>query len=337
MWCYLDSMSRRYPELSANMLAAGAFGIGVLLLTLEFQPHPAGSDLVMISLKRPSPVTLQIPSPVKLPEVAPVSRPDEILTTDSSESVAAIGNAVAAQSPSQVALERKVSLLQKGLEHLKNVPDYTAQFYKQEMINDTLSDEQCMFMKVRHEPFSVYLKWLEGDRGREALYVDGQNDGKMLVKAGGWKSRLPTLSLDPEGSLAMGENRYPVTKAGILELTKMILAYHDRDLKTSNYTRCDCIESQMFGERECIGFVLEYSNPTVAEGYRKSITLIDKEWNVPLFIKNFNWPVDANGLSGEELDQSTLIEYYAFCDVKFASQLQTAEFDASNEEYKFRR
>ena len=43
------------------------------------------------------------------------------------------------------------------------------------------------FVKVRHEPFSIYLKWLSGEVGREVLYVDGANDGEMFVRSGGWK------------------------------------------------------------------------------------------------------------------------------------------------------
>ncbi|GIS60946.1 MAG: hypothetical protein CM1200mP2_31710 [Planctomycetaceae bacterium] len=36
----------------------------------------------------------------------------------------------------------------------------------------------------------------------------------MLVKRGGWKKKLPALKLDPSGSMAMKESRYPSPRRG---------------------------------------------------------------------------------------------------------------------------
>ena len=87
--------------------------------------------------------------------------------------------------------------------------------------------------KIRHEPFSVYMKWLSGDRGRQLIYVDGQNDGKLLVQPGGIKGRLTgVLSLDPSGTLAMSDSRYPIQTAGLLALAKTILEHQKNRSKT---------------------------------------------------------------------------------------------------------
>ena len=70
--------------------------------------------------------------------------------------------------------------------------------------------------------------------------------------------------------------------------------------------------------------------------YRKSIVLIVKEWNVPLYTRNFSWPgADAPQIAAE-LDDATLIEFYTFSDVQFRQQLAEADFDRKNEEYRFR-
>ena len=44
-------------------------------------------------------------------------------------------------------------------------------------------------MKVRHEPFSVYMWFLKPFQGREVLYVDGQNNNEMVVLEAGLKRR----------------------------------------------------------------------------------------------------------------------------------------------------
>ena len=61
-------------------------------------------------------------------------------------------------------------------------------------------DREMTELKIRHTPFSVYMKWHEGtDIGREVLFIEGQLDDKLLVSPG---NVLPTVKLDPYGDLA---------------------------------------------------------------------------------------------------------------------------------------
>jgi len=228
-----------------------------------------------------------------------------------------------------------MSIVQTGIQFLEKSTDYTAQFMKQELVSEELTDEQDIFLKVRHQPLSLYLKWLSGERGREVLYVDGQNDGEMLVRSGGWKARLPTMSISPDGTLAMREARYPVTKVGLLELARMVMNFHQQDLETTNYTRCDQLEDQEFDGRACSCFYIEYKDAVSSPNYRKSLTLIDKEWSIPVYIKNYGWPTpDMGVVAGEALDEATLIEYYRYSEIRFGLQLADKDFDRENEEYR---
>lgn len=301
-------------EHKANGLAALILGAAVAGLYLECPPTPAGAETLRLAHAKPA----------KIISDAPAAQPA----------------AAADLTPEQLAertLRRKVELLQQGREFLQNTPDYIAQFSRQELVDGELLEEQQIYMKVRHAPFSVYLKWHTGDEGREVIYIDGENDGKMVVHAGGWKARLPALTIDPEGSLAMQDSRYPVTKAGLLELTKMLLDAHVTDLSTSNYVRCEQIADQEFDGRQCDAFVIEYRNAAQSATYRKSITLLDKQHHIPLYVRNFGWP-DANmqDKAGEELDEATLIEFYTFSEIQFRPQLAALDFDRANEDYRFR-
>ena len=228
-------------------------------------------------------------------------------------------------------------MIERGLEFLKKTSDYTAQFVKQELVRGELLDEQEMEMKVRHAPFSIYLKWVTGEAGREVLYVDGANNGKLTAHGGGWKARLPAVSLELTSGIAMAESRHPINKAGLLELAKMMLDIHREDLATKRVARCEKLPDQNFDGRPCHAFLMEYKDPKVSEHYRKSISMIDKEWSIPVYTRNFGWLNGEVPSDPEQHDVATLIEFYSYSNVKFRPNLIALDFDRTNEEYRFKR
>src|SRR3989304_5447814 len=71
-------------------------------------------------------------------------------------------------------------------------------------------------MKARSRPFSVYLKWQKPYDGREAIYVQGQYKGKIMVHSTGVEKVVGgTVALDPRGERAMENSRHDITEAGI--------------------------------------------------------------------------------------------------------------------------
>jgi hypothetical protein len=240
------------------------------------------------------------------------------------------------QQQTDQALLRKAEELELGRKFLATIPDYTAQFTKQELVQDELLEEQTILLKCRHQPFSIYLNWLTGDVGREVLYVEGANNGEMIVHAGGWKARLPALSISPDSSLAMKESRYPVTDAGLLALIEIMLRTQADDIAKNNVARCEQLKDQEFDGRMCSVFLVEYKDAQGSPTYRKSVALIDKEWHVPIYTRNFGWPEGEAPQTADELDDATLIEFYTFTDIQFRQQLAEADFERTNSEYRFR-
>lgn len=302
------------PQHKANGTALAVVVSTLAFLNLECSPRPAGGDTFRVTVQKTPDVILTAQAPVE--------------TDDAS---------LSPEQLSERTLVRKVEMLKKGVKFLESTPDYTAQFMKRELVNGELLEEQTMAMKLRHEPFSIYLKWMDFEVGREVMYVDGVNDGKMLVHSGGWKARLPAILMAPDCTLAMKEARYPVTRAGLLSLATTIIDYNSQDLVARNYSRCVQLDDQMVGDRSCATFILEYFDRDSSKEYRKSVTLIDKEWCVPLYIKNFGWPGEDFNQEDADLDESTLIEHYTYSDVKFRSSLSALDFDNTNEDYNFRR
>ncbi len=226
------------------------------------------------------------------------------------------------------------ALLERGCNQFSKVPDYTASMFKQERIGGALSDGQSIELKVRHEPFSVYMKWQTGDRGRQLIFVDGQNNGNILVQPGGIKGRLTgLLSLEPTGSMAMAESRHPVTQAGLLQLGYTVMEYQQRDIKRGSGFLCELRDNQEFEGRACYLYLVNYDSPEIHETYRKSMIYVDKELSLPVCVKNYTWAKDA---SPETLDDETLIEFYAYTDLRIHQQLTATAFDQNNSEYKLR-
>lgn len=241
---------------------------------------------------------------------------------------------------SKVAMQLHIALLELGIHRIEKFPDYTATFLKQERLEgEDLKDLQTMHVKLRHQPFSVYLKWVDGgDVGREVLFVEGQLENKMLVHVGGLKGKLlPQLKLEPTGSLAMKEARYPVTEMGLRNLSAKLLAIRKRDLALKQGVRWELIPEQSFNERPCHCFVIEWDSKEIEPTYRKSITYIDDELSVPICVKNFGWHAGEEIADKAKLDEATLIEFYGYTEIKFDQRLTDGHFDKGYKDYTFKR
>jgi hypothetical protein len=310
------SMNREH---TANGISVSVALFAMLFLHLESSPIPAGANVARRIVNKQSFVIAAKPAQ------------NTSLAATSADTDDASGEITGDD------LNAKIQILERGLKFLSKTPDYTAMFVKQELVNGELLDEQEMELKIRHAPFSVYMKWMSGEVGREVLYVDGKNGNRMTAHGGGWKARLPSVSLDITGSMAMAESRHPITKVGLLSLTQMMIDIHRQDLQKQNFSRFEKLPDQMFDGRPCHAFLIEYRDRQASEHYRKSLSLVDKEWSIPVYTKNFGWLNGEAPADPEQHDQATLIEYYSYGNIQFRPNLVAMDFDHKNEDYGFKR
>src|SRR5262249_5559274 len=108
---------------------------------------------------------------------------------------------VATVAPAQTAspMDAPVRLIREAQQAYQQVQDYTCLLIKQERINGRMPPLNVIDMKVRTQPFSVYLRWIQPrtEAGQEVCYVAGRNDGKMRVHAKGLLGTVGFVSLDP--------------------------------------------------------------------------------------------------------------------------------------------
>ena len=104
------------------------------------------------------------------------------------------------------------------------VKDYMGTLVKEERVGGQLQPEQYIAIRVRQQPFSVYLKWTGPKQfeGQEAVYVAGKNENKMKAKGTGLAGIVGFVSLDPMDPRALKQSRHAITETGIGHLIETL-------------------------------------------------------------------------------------------------------------------
>ncbi|SMP65384.1 Protein of unknown function [Neorhodopirellula lusitana] len=243
-------------------------------------------------------------------------------------------------SPGKVALRRGLQMAQDSLEVSKaEVRDYTAILVKRERIGETTGDHEYMQLKVRNrkvsggkliQPFSVYIGFLKPTsvKGREVIYVENRNDGKLVAHEGGFKGRfLPTVNLPVDGMLAMRGQRYPLTEIGVENMIVKLIERGEKAMRHEDVT-CEFRKGAKLKDRVCT--VLEVTQPTRhpdAEFYQAQV-FMDDQLNMPIRYVAYDWPTTA-GTPG------SVIEEYSYLNLQVNVGLTDADFDPYNKTYNF--
>ncbi|MEX1223310.1 MAG: DUF1571 domain-containing protein, partial [Pirellulales bacterium] len=181
--------------------------------------------------------------------------------------------------------------------------------------------------------FSVYVKYLAPDaiRGREVLYTEGENDGDLWVTKGGQGAlNNVTASLDPTGSRAMQDNRYPITEVGMLNLTARLIDEGTRYAIADANMECQVrdLRGARINGRDCR--YIEVKFPRHRDGLRFHVAqvFIDEELEVPVRFVSYGWPE-------KEGEKAPLLEEYTYTEIALNQDFTDADFDRDNPAYRF--
>lgn len=232
----------------------------------------------------------------------------------------------------QWALRMNISLLEQGVRDFQKIDGYSFTFSRQERVGGDLLSPQVMSVKLRHQPFSLYMKWTAGDgagvRGRQLIYRAGQDDDKLLILPGGLPGRISgTLKLSMDDGLVTRESRHPVTQCGLLNIANKVLPLYRDDLARGTGYICELHDKQTFNERDCYLFQIAYDSKEQNATYRKSLMYIDKELHMPVCIRNYTWGIDVNP---EKIDEETLLEAYSFTEIDLGRQIADKDFERTS-------
>ena len=212
------------------------------------------------------------------------------------------------------------------LEKVEALPGYEATFLKREVVGKSTVSHK-MRMKVRHKPFSVYLYFENPHEGREVIYVEGQNNGKLIAHEAGLLSLAGSMELLPTEPMAMNENRYPITSAGIANALRIIIAEWEKETKYGE-TEVKYFKDARLDTMTCR--VIESSHPQPRRQFNshKTRLWIDTETQLPVRLQKFGFPKRPK-------DKPPLVEDYSYLNIRTNVRLTDADFDRNNRKYAF--
>ncbi len=223
-------------------------------------------------------------------------------------------------------LNPAIRFTKKCLQKIEAFPSYEATFHKREIIGRTVVNQK-MKMKIRHSPFSVYLYFQDPSAGREVLYVEGQNNGKLLAHEAGLLSIAGSMALSPTDPMALRESRYPITEAGIAKAVRQLLTEWNRETKYGE-TDVKYYRDAKLGNMKCRVIESSHPQPRKQFTYHKVQLWINDADGLPVRIRKYGFPARAG-------QQAPIIEDYTFTDVNTSVRLTDSDFDRNNSKYSF--
>ena len=224
-------------------------------------------------------------------------------------------------APLEQAIDAALQRFEAMACQLAGIDDYTCLFVKRERIDGAVGPPQVMVVNVRHQPFSVYIRFKSPRRlaNRQVVWMENENEGRLLLREGRGLASLVTMRLSPTHSIAMQDNRYPITKMGMRSLVRELTDATRRD-RRYHELQVQFLPNELVAGRACTR--IQFSNPIARPGikYRMSQVFVDEEWGVPIRFVGYTWPDRAE-------DPPVLIEEYTYLELRLNAKLSDRDFE----------
>ena len=214
------------------------------------------------------------------------------------------------------ALKQALKIAGESRAALQTVKTYSATFSKKEIVGKKMI-EQTMQLKMRHKPFSVYLKFANPHSGREVIYVDGHNDGKLVVNLGGTLGKILGLrKLEPNNRLVMKENRYPITDIGILRMLDTVVQQWE---KLPGNSKVRYFPNAKLGKKSVRVIQVIRPKRSSESPFHMTRLYIDNKTRLPIRVQQYGFPRKSGG-------KPPLIEEYTYSNVKLDKKIGDSDF-----------
>lgn len=217
-----------------------------------------------------------------------------------------------------------------------NVRDYKATLISQVFVDGKIQPKKYLEVKIRHAhtyegkaiPFSVYTRFLkpEANVGQEAIWVQGQNDGKLIAHTTGILN-VKQFHVDPDGAIAMEGNRYPIREIGVRNL---IVKMAQTAQKDRQHDECIVKIRRNVEINGCTCTMLQAVHPKRHDHFDFFIAriYIDDERNIPVAYEGFTWPEKEGG-------PAKLLEQYYYTNIELNVGLTDEDFNPNNPAYDY--
>ena len=213
------------------------------------------------------------------------------------------------------------------------VHDFKCVLVKRERINGRLKDYEYIATKVRRQrvvdgeivaPFSVYAQFLAPRkvRGRIVIYVEGQNENKMVVRNGGVRFKDMKVKIATDSVAARRETHYPITELGLSNVVTRLAEQVRDDIAvdpTGENTTVAFFRGAKIDDRSCTHIRVTHPQQSSDYDFHIANVYVDDELKVPIRVEGYGWPK-------EEGDEPLLLEEYTYTQLKLNVGLDDDDF-----------
>ena len=201
------------------------------------------------------------------------------------------------------------------------VRDYSCTFTRQERMNGTLSAEQVAEMKVRVQPYSVYVRFAKPDAvaGLEMAYVTGSRLGKVRYRPAGAKGVNGFTSVALDDPKLMAEMRHPLTEHGIGPMLDLLTSVAAREKVLGNPVEVFTADYQFAG-RNATRYEVFTRRPHAHRYAYRTLVYVDKETKLPVRFEAYDQP--KAGLSSGDM-----LEAYSYSEIKLNPGIGDSTFE----------
>ena len=202
------------------------------------------------------------------------------------------------------------------------VKDYTATFMRREVLRGKQRPEEIIALKFR-EPLQVYMRWLSGPaKDREAIFVKGRDNDKVVVHEPGWLSGRFTVLLPPDGPSIMGRSRHAFDEIGIGRVIDLIVSTFEKANQTGDLEIRDLGTTHEDGRAMRVIEGLLPKDPAKKFYCFRAIVTIDEDWKLPVAVEVYDW-------------NDKLVEHYRYSNIQINPGLTDLDFSTENTDYNF--
>jgi Protein of unknown function (DUF1571) len=224
------------------------------------------------------------------------------------------------QAPSPV--EQAGQLIGEAKSTLGRVRDYTGTLVRQERIAGRLQPEQFIDIRVRQQPYSVYLKWASPRHlaGQEAIYVAGRNNNEIRAKGTGILAVAGHVSLATDDPRVMRGSRHAITETGIGNMLDVISRSYELERRLPAGQVKATFAQYAFEKRRCTRMEVTHLAYNAQLYCYRCVVYFDAEYKLPVRVEVYDWPAAGGNPNGE------MLECYSYINLKFNVGLTDAAF-----------
>ncbi len=227
--------------------------------------------------------------------------------------------------------------LQFAVQHHEYIREHVQTFAcvlaKRERINGRLREYEYLRTLMRNEkkqdgevvePLAVFTEYLSPAkvRGRKVLFVEGQNDNKMMVRRGGPRFAHVVMNIAPDSEAAQRESRYPIMDLSLAHVVERLIeqAYHDIRVDPEGLnTEVSFFRGATIDGRRCTHIKVTHPEEDYIFAYHMASIYVDDELHVPLRVETYTWPKKPD-------EKAILVEEYTYMRLKLNVQFPAGAF-----------